>query len=180
MALDIPHTDRKLREAGYFLRCVCDKAAAPVGNPEEVLHLLSAFLSAGRSVTFVLQAEAKDEYDAWFPGWQGGLSSEEQRLLGAMNRHRVSELHRTGADVRAELRYVPITEIRTKDRRHPAYGFRWFGPPGTPAPTIGQVDHFVELVEGPEPVAESCRRFLLLQRLVREFKRAGRSGGREE
>jgi hypothetical protein len=178
MALEIPNTERKLREAAYFLRSLSEKASAPVRDPEEVLHLLSAFISAGRSVTFVLQAEAKEAYDSWFPGWRDRLSTEEQQLLAAMNEYRVSELHRTGADVRAELRYVPITEIRTSERQGPAYGFHWFGPPGTPPPTLGRLDHFFELGDGPEPVASGCRRYYtVLERLVRDFKEAPRIEG---
>lgn len=97
-----------------------------------------------------------------------------------MNQQRVSELHKTGADVRADLRHVPITEIRTSDRQHPAYGFHWFGPPGTPPPTVGRVDQFFELGDGPEPVANGCRRYYtVLERLVREFKEAVRVEGGE-
>jgi hypothetical protein len=176
MALEIPNTERKLREALYFLKCLYEKADATVPDPEEILHLLSAFLSAGRSVTFVLQAEAKEAYDSWFFGWWDSLSIDEQRLLDMMNKQRVSELHRRGADVRAELRFVPITEIRTGDRRHPAYGFHWFEPlepMGTHTQMIGHVEHFFELGDGPEPVADSCRRYYtLLERLVYEFKKA--------
>lgn len=179
--MEIPNTERKLREAAYFLQCLSERASAPVRDPEEVLHLLSAFLSAGRSVTFVLQAEAKDAYDSWFPGWRDRLSTEEQQLLYTMNQQRVSELKKAGADVRAELRHVPITEIRVSDPRHPAYGFHWFGPPGTPPPTLGRVDHFFELGDGPEPVASGCRRYYsVLERLVIEFKEAAcvQGGGR--
>lgn len=176
--MNIPSTERKLREAAYFLQRLSDKAATPVRDPEEVLHLLSAFLSAGRSVTFVLQVEAKEAYDSWFPAWRERLDTDEQKLLKAMNRQRVSELHQTGADVRAELQYVPITEIHTGERHHPAYGFHWFGPPGTPNPTIGRVDHFFDLGDSPAAVGQSCRRYYaLLERLVRDFGAAARAEG---
>jgi hypothetical protein len=46
--VDIPNTERKLREATYFLGLFETKAATPVRDPEEVLYLLSSFLSAGR------------------------------------------------------------------------------------------------------------------------------------
>ena len=89
-----------------------------------------------------------------------------------MNQQRLSELHKTGADVSEEIHYVPITEIRTTDRSHPAYDFGLSGPPGTTAPTIGRVHHFVELGAGPEPVAQICQRYYaLLEHLVREFKK---------
>ena len=134
---------------------------------------LSAFLSAGRSVTFVLQAELKAAYDNWFLPWRDRLETDERELLKVMNQQRVSELKQTGADVRAELQYVPVIEVRTGERTHPAYGFHRCGPPGEPAPRIGRVDHFLELGDGLAPVAQTCRRYYgLLERAVRYFKAA--------
>jgi hypothetical protein len=173
MAHKFPHTERKLREAMNFLQLLSEKDTTPVRDPEEVLHLLSAFLSAGRSVTFVLQNEAKEAYNKWFPKWMASLPAEDQQLLVAMNDQRVSEVHKTGADAHAELRRVPITEIQTDDRSHPAYGFHWYGPPGTPVPTLGRIEHFFKLGDDPEQIIDVCRRYYtVLERLVREFKEA--------
>jgi hypothetical protein len=67
--LPIPETDRKLREAAFFLRLLTIEEGSPVRNdPEAFGFYLSAFLSAGRSVTWVLQSEAGggDDYRSWY------------------------------------------------------------------------------------------------------------------
>ena len=52
---------------------------------EEFGFYLSAFLSAGRSVTFAHQIEQKELYDAWFPSWLNHLSTSDRELLDAFN-----------------------------------------------------------------------------------------------
>ena len=58
----------------------------PGSVSEEFWFELSAFLSAARSITFVLQSESKEAYDAWFPNWCDGLKTEERALLKSMNK----------------------------------------------------------------------------------------------
>lgn len=94
-----PVTERKLREARFFLRKLQEKAQTVVGDPEEFGFFLSALLSAGRSVTFALQVENKDGYDAWFPVWLEKQNQEDQDLFKFMNNQRVKEVHQGGADV---------------------------------------------------------------------------------
>jgi hypothetical protein len=60
----IDATQRKLREAQFFLRKLHEESRRLARNdPEESAFYLSAFLSAARSVTFALQAEEKEKYD---------------------------------------------------------------------------------------------------------------------
>ena len=42
-----------------------------------------------------------------------------------------------GADVVIGWEYIPVTQIQTENRAHPAYGFSWSGPPGTPPRASG-------------------------------------------
>jgi hypothetical protein len=71
-------TERKLREARFFLGRLIDESKSAVRNePEAFGFYLSAFLSAGRGVTFALQHEDKDMYDTWFPGWFAQRRVEE-------------------------------------------------------------------------------------------------------
>jgi len=63
----IEATRRKLSEAEFFLRKLTTHQQQVFQNePEAFGFYLSAFLSAARSVSFVLQAEQKERYDAWF------------------------------------------------------------------------------------------------------------------
>ncbi len=133
----IPTTRRKLRETHFFLQHLRDQFNTVIHNePEAFRFFLSAFLSAGRSVTFTLQVEEKEKYDQRFETWYGKLKAEDQKLLKFMNRQRVSELHRSGAETQMRREPIPIMKLPTDDRGHPAYGFHCVAPGGTPQPQI--------------------------------------------
>jgi hypothetical protein len=125
--------------------------------------LLSAFLSAGRSVTFTLQNEQKKAYDEWFGRWKSDLSPEDRKFLEDMNQQRVEEVHKLGAQVSTELQYVPITQVPSEGRSF------WTGPPGTPSPAIGIERHFFEFAEAPAVVAACSRYCALLEKLIKDF-----------
>jgi hypothetical protein len=63
--IEIPQTQKKLREAHFFLARQQERARG-IPAPEEFEFSLSAFLSAARSVTFALHQEKKEQYNAWF------------------------------------------------------------------------------------------------------------------
>lgn len=170
----IDATQRKLREAQFFLGHLVNEAQKAVRNePEAFGFYLSAFLSAARSVTFALQYEEKSKYDEWFPGWSENLSAEDQNLLKFLNDQRNYEQKRGGADVTVIWEYVRVTQVRTGCPTHPGYGFHWFGPPGTPPPPVGIPVHLFESSRGDQEVTLACQRYLgLLARLVEDFVQA--------
>ncbi len=167
----IEATQKKLREARFFLRLLNQESQVPVRNePEAFEFYLNAFLSAARSVTFALQHEEKDKYEAWFQTWLSNRSEEDRQVLNFLRNQRNYAEKRGGAEVNVIWEYVPITEVRTDNRGHPAYGFHWFGPPGTPPPRIGLPVHSFELSGGQEKVTSSCERYVaILSELVRDF-----------
>jgi len=165
----IDATQKKLREARFFAQMLGKVNRQPGCNePEEFEFYLSGFLSAARAVTFALQYEEKDKYDAWFPAWFNNRGPEDQALLKDMITHRNSVQKRGGAETDQDWVYIPVTEIRTENRGHPAYGFHWYGPPGTPPPTFG-VRVYSFKGSGGE-VISACERYLtILDSLVQEF-----------
>jgi len=74
----IPATEQKLQEARYHLGQLGASSNAGVQR-----HHLSAFLSAGRSVTIALQNEAKVEYEVRFPAWFAALVPDDQALMNS-------------------------------------------------------------------------------------------------
>src|SRR5262245_17410340 len=150
---------KKLREALYFFQQMSVVARRPAGDPEELMFLLSALLSAGRSITDALENR---RHRAWFTAWQesretlgAGLSNAE--LLEFLRVQRVAEVHRSGASVETRLQFVPFTEIQTTNRSHPAFGIHVFG--GLDAEQrveIGFHVHSVKLGGTPVEVAEAC------------------------
>ena len=78
----IEATQKKLREASFFLgRLEQALSDSEISSAETVDFYLSAFLSAARSVTFVLEAEAGSKYIEWSPAWRESRSESERRLL---------------------------------------------------------------------------------------------------
>ena len=106
--MEILHTKMKLREAHLFYGKMHERASMAFGEHEEFDFFLSAVLSAGRSVTFVLQKERSDEYKAFFKSWHKTLSPSEQRLLDFMNDQRVSEVHKTGSTRDRKDEPIPV------------------------------------------------------------------------
>lgn len=78
----IEGTQKKLREAHYFLgQLERELSSSPHNAAEAIEFHLSAFLSAARSVTFVLEAEDPSEYKEWWPAWLRARPEKERRLL---------------------------------------------------------------------------------------------------
>jgi len=82
-AAGIPHTGRKLREAQLFFKKLAEYGKQFVGEPkEEVLYNLSAFQSAARSVSLVLQKEiGQAAYRPRLDGWASNQSADDLELM---------------------------------------------------------------------------------------------------
>ena len=170
----IEATQKKLHEAKFFLRLLNQASQEVVRNePEAFEFYLSAFLSAARSVTFALQYEEKDKYDAWFPIWFGNRSEDDRQLLNFLKEQRNFIEKRGGADISVVWEFIPVTKMRTDNRGYPAYGFHWFGPPGTPPPRVGLPVHSFDLSGDQKRVTSACKRYVnVLDDLVRDFIQA--------
>ncbi len=164
----IQHTQRKLREARFFLEHLRDRAGDFPLDSENVGFFLSAFLSAARSVTLVLQVEEKDKYDAVYPVWEATLADQDRGLLRYMNGQRVAEVHKVGAAVSSSVEYRKVSEMRVER------GGRWrvifTAPPGAPPPEMGFAAHHFQVGDNLVEVRTACARYLeLLEELVGRF-----------
>jgi hypothetical protein len=169
--VQISKIQKKLREAKFFFRHVCDKNRALNLESEELEFFLSAFLSAGRSVIGFFCEKQNKQYRPWFREWRMALTGGDRKLLNEMTRQRDSEVHEQGTEVHAAVEMVPLTEIRMGAQAHIAYGFD--GPPGTPPAQIGQKVYYFEIGGCKEEVIGTCKRYVeLLEKLVQEFDRA--------
>ena len=167
-----PKTDKKLREAHFFFRLLRENGANIRLDLEDFDFYVSAFLSAGRSVTWVLQAEAKDQYDAWFPGWCNKLDTDQRELFDFMKGQRNKELKSRSSGVRSEIRHIAVTEVVPGSRAHPTYGIHWWAPPGTPPPEVGVRTYYFERNGTAQDAVETCSRYLeILQNLIEDFRR---------
>lgn len=172
-----PETHRKLNEAQSYYHLLRKQEEFTQSNiiqkPEEFRNNLSAFLSAARSVTFVLQAEQRRAYKAWFPDWQNGLNPDEKQLLVFFNAQRIEEVHKLGADLIGEKEGIPVTKLIPDDRLHPAYqyGVTESAPVGTPPSIVYRRVYYFQIKDTRKQVTVWCQEYLAhLERLVQEFE----------
>jgi hypothetical protein len=167
----IEATKKKLREALFFFYALLNESGKVLrSDPEIFSHYLSAFLSAARSVTFALQWEEKEKYDAWFPDWMDGLAEEDKELFGLFVGQRNKNLKRGSAEVEDVLEFIPLTEVLQDRHGHPAYGFHWSSLPGAPPPEVGVSKAFFEFNGSQIEVTSACERYVrLLQKLIIDF-----------
>ena len=92
-------TQQKYNEAEYFLEMVKDNDE----NRQRFEYNLSAFLSAARSVTFVLQKESSKnpEFDEWYCKKQ--MQMKRDKLFKFLKKKRDSGIHKKIIKPRAEI-----------------------------------------------------------------------------
>jgi len=160
----------KLSEAQFFYGKLQEVSGRVVRNyPEAFQYYLSAFLSAGRSVGFALQAENKALYDAWYPSWEASLSHEQVALLRNFNKERVATVRKTGANI--EHQVVPISgQEYLLAAATEGEDIQISGPVGVPLPEFQKVVRtFAFGGSDAEVVLTAGAYLLLIQRCVAEF-----------
>ena len=185
----IEATQRKLREAQFFYRHLVDSQdlMGPDRNePDAFSFYLSAFISAARSVPWVLQSEEKEKYEAWKPKWDAQLSSDERELVKFTNERRLDTVKRRGIEAIIEWENIDLYElfkgspffksdILDLNRQYPVFGNHMSAPPAAETPSVSLVRpvfHF-EREGAKEEVTKTCRKYLdYLERFVREFLEA--------
>ena len=91
----IEATQKKLREATFFLSHLEREGTQALLSPTEAVEFyLSAFLSAARSVTFVLEAEEPEKYPEWSRTWRASLTESDRQLLAKFTSARNRALKR--------------------------------------------------------------------------------------
>ena len=158
---------KKLREVCYFLRQMGDIDERPGGDQENFEFLLSALLSASRSITSQIE---KGTHGRWYKAWRNGRTLQEQELLQFMLDQRNAEVHADGAGVEVAVTWIPLSRLRQDSYSHQGYGFHASGIPGMPPPTIGiNVPQF-ELGGKQVGAYKTCHDFVMvLKELVGAF-----------
>jgi hypothetical protein len=85
----IEATKDKLDEARFFLGHMRAEAAKVIRqHPEAFGHYFSAFITAARSVPWVLQCEQNEKYRVWINIWNAAKTDEERELEEFTNERR--------------------------------------------------------------------------------------------
>ena len=167
----MPATRRKLSEAQFFFRKLASSDKQVLASePEAFDCYLSALLSAARSVTFALQAEYKERYDAWFPSWREVLPDDERVLLAHFNEQRVQEVHRTGANVTYGSERISLFEYFARASSQGLQIEVSNGPIGNPPLEFTSLTRAFEIGGNEAAVVRACGNYVsLLTKLVDDF-----------
>jgi hypothetical protein len=147
------------------------RVASRGGNPEILDFHLSAFLSAARSVTFVLQVEEKDKYDSWFPDWFAKRTASERHALDLIKTQRNLALKTGAPEVTSGWTLVPQGRSHIQWQhmyaRFPVSDFHQDAQVGVPTLVFApDADNFANM----DVVAACCKDCVeVLELLVRDF-----------
>jgi hypothetical protein len=166
-------TQAKLDEVRFFWRLLVESREQPLRHePGAFSYYLSAFLSAGRSVPWRMQAEEKAKYDAWLPAWESTLTSEKRELLRVTNKLRIDEVHRRGVETIRELEEIDFYEMLAKamTQHHPTHDGSSSAQPGFLPVTARIPAYYLDTENGRAEVTAVCRQYLkYLEKLVQDF-----------
>ena len=165
--MNIEGTQKKLREANFFLDKMIDHECRAVPNKEPFDFYLSAFLNAGRTVDYRLRHEHKAKYPAWRTRWDKALPPAQQRLIKFMVDDRDVEVHESGSSRRVG---TENRELGPGTHSFASGTMEVFGPPGVP-PAIIPTPAYYFTIDGVERKAtEACGEYLaLLEQMVAAF-----------
>jgi hypothetical protein len=167
--LNIEATKAKLAEADFFYRKLEAQRQRVVRNePEAFGYYLSAFLSAARSVQWVLKTEQRDKYDEWVTDWDKSRSGDDLDLWRHFNKQRVETVKRKGTDVTQRSEVISHSELfstRGGSQVHVSGGV-----PGTPLPEFYRLVSSFKFGDDEMEVVQACGKYLaLMHKLVESF-----------
>ena len=176
---EIPFAEKKLREAEFFFGHLQRAAEGVLLASEQFEFYFNAFVSAGRSVGFVLKKEQTALYESWYGGWIAAIPGGEQ-LMKFMNFERVGVLKQEGhGSHRLETEMVNMYDyaLRTaplrygRDRRAERGAMTIQPHVYDQQATIGVQSYSFEYNGTRLPVLDLAREYLeLLRRQVSDFK----------
>jgi len=166
-------TRKRLREAEFFWHrlSTVDRPTVISREPEAPEFYLNAFVSAARSVEWVLQKERPDDWDAWITGWKAQLSDQDN----AVRRYFVDQRNKIAKEGAPDLTFtvtpVSLMEFMQQASLQGASVQIYPGVPGTPPPTYTMLEK--SLTDHPgRTLSAACQPFLeLTRRLVDDFER---------
>lgn len=159
----------KFREAQYFLAGMRERdGVARLDRMEEFGYYLSAFLSAARSVSFVLRKENPEHYESLRDAWLGGLDPVSRALSDDMVEHRNAAQKQGRVPFRQEIQFVPWLSA-SESRASAIRLIRPFMYDGDAR--VGLAVYRLEVGDTERPAVEACESYLsALERLVVLFE----------
>jgi hypothetical protein len=172
----IEATQRLLHAAQFFYRHLVEERSRPSTNePEAFRYYFYAFINAAaRSITWTMQSEEKEKYDAWKPKWHEQLTPAQRKLEKLTNDLRIAEAKRGGADFIVEFEEVALSKLFRNfeiQMGRPAYLMvEEAGPPGMRPGKTFRPSYYLESDDGKAEVTVVCKQYLdHVEKLVQDF-----------
>jgi hypothetical protein len=163
---------QKYREASFFLGEMAKREGSPrLDQEEEFGYFLSAFLSAARSVSFVLRKENPLTYEAQSQEWLRSLTPSTRVMVDFMRDQRNAALKEGLVASERNTEHVPASVAdRSSSRSHYSTTVivqPYFFAEGA---TIAVARYTLSLEGRDRPAVETCRDYLAaLELLVSRF-----------
>jgi len=126
--------ESKLKEASFFLNLF-----RLAETSEEQVYFLSAFLSAGRSLTAALEKRYRHSYSTW----KSGSTNDERELLNLMTQERNDEIHEAGASRGVT---ICLPTLGTGSESDPATSFMTLKYKGKALPALPLCEEYLSLL----------------------------------
>lgn len=162
---------KKLREAAFFLAEMSKREGSPrLDREEEFGYCLSAFLSAARSVSFVLRKENPLAFEAIRDEWLRSMDDTTRMMTDFMRDQRNAALKEGTVAADQEVEQVPTLRViaRSSPSHPPVIWQPWVFAEGA---TTGVARYFLDLNGTERPAVEACRDYVAaLELLVARFE----------
>ena len=163
---------KKLREASFFLAEMAEReGSSRLDKEEEFGYCLSAFLSAARSVSFVLRKENPLTYEAHSQAWLLSLERDTRVMVDFMRDQRNAAVKEGTVASTQNVEHVPASIADRSRSRSRLSGVVVIGPWAFDEGAMIGIAKYVLNLEGVErPALKACRDYLAaLELLVARF-----------
>lgn len=163
---------RKLREAAFFLAEMRRRDGSPrLDMEEEFGYFLSGFLSAARSVSFVLRKENPARYEGARDLWLTALDPAMRAFVDVMRDQRNAALKEGTIAAQQEVEQVSPLKAYGKHPISVPIILPWAFAEGA---TIGVTKYVLDVDSIHRPAVEACQDYLaVLELLVSRFEPQG-------
>lgn len=167
-------TQKKLREAQFFLSAVQTEYEKVLfeKEPEVLEFYLSAFISAGRSVTFAMSKDAGGSTGAWTTAWIKRLpSADDKKLMEFFNGQRVNTVHKGILDLEESLTTVSAAEFAREITLGGGATSFVTSSPGAPQASFDRTELKFKGLPDASVIAHGRQYITLVKALVADFER---------
>ena len=158
--------EKKVRECDFFLDEMRKHEGRAFGDREPFDFLLSAFLSAARTVDYRLRHLNKGGYSVWRAAWDESLSPHEAQLIKVLIDDRNLEVHEGGSNRIKRSENVHVSNFYSDT----SGSLFVSGTPNMTGVVLERPTYFFEIGSTTHRATDACAEYRsLLKRMIADF-----------